>query len=191
MSQPDTIASLGIKNCLQIIEAGFAEWFYASHRMGPAQILLKNSARIALRETYRIILLSIPLFSHWSIPLSDDIYGFYFYALLTHDCLCISKHVMNHAVGQHFIYLWTFHKTTVSLLSWTIGTPSTFFLYSCIGTNLQILSLALLGTNRTWFWAFTVRLVQRCDLLQNLSKLSYICRCLTKWFVPQCLCLLL
>ncbi len=46
VSQPDTIALLGINNCLQIIETG-AEWFYASHRMGPAQILLKISAIIA------------------------------------------------------------------------------------------------------------------------------------------------
>jgi hypothetical protein len=46
-SQPDTTASLGINYCLQIIETGFAEWFYASHTMGPAQILLKISARLA------------------------------------------------------------------------------------------------------------------------------------------------
>jgi hypothetical protein len=32
---------------LQIIETWFAEWFYASHTMGPAQILLKISARLA------------------------------------------------------------------------------------------------------------------------------------------------
>jgi hypothetical protein len=47
VTQPDTIALLGINNCLQIIETGFAEWFYASHRTGPAQILLKISAIIA------------------------------------------------------------------------------------------------------------------------------------------------
>ncbi len=47
VSQPDTKALLGINYCLQIIETGFAEWFYASHRMGPTQILLKISARIA------------------------------------------------------------------------------------------------------------------------------------------------
>jgi hypothetical protein len=47
VSQPDTIALLGINYCLQIIETGFAEWFYACHRMGPAQILLKISAIIA------------------------------------------------------------------------------------------------------------------------------------------------
>jgi hypothetical protein len=67
--QPDTIALLGINNCLQIIETGFTERFYASHKMGPAQILLKISTRIACRETYRMILLLTPLFSHWSIPL--------------------------------------------------------------------------------------------------------------------------
>jgi hypothetical protein len=67
--QPDAIALLGINYCMQIIETGFAEWFYASHTMGPAQILLKISARIASRETYRMILLSTPLFSHWLIPL--------------------------------------------------------------------------------------------------------------------------
>jgi hypothetical protein len=49
---------------LQIIEIGFTEWFYASHRMGLAQIPLKISARIAQRETYQMILLSTPpLFS--------------------------------------------------------------------------------------------------------------------------------
>jgi hypothetical protein len=41
--------------------------------MGPAQILLKISARIAERETYQMILLSTPLFSHWSIPLRRNI----------------------------------------------------------------------------------------------------------------------
>jgi hypothetical protein len=68
-SQPDPIALLGIDYCLQIIETWFAEWFYASHTMGPAQILLKISARLAYRETYQMISLSTPLFSHWSIPL--------------------------------------------------------------------------------------------------------------------------
>jgi hypothetical protein len=63
--QPDTIALLGINYCFQIIETGFAEWFYASHRMGPAQILLKISAIIAERETYvsNDITLNPPLFS--------------------------------------------------------------------------------------------------------------------------------
>jgi hypothetical protein len=37
--QPDAIALLGINYCVQIIETGLAEWFYASHTMGPAQIL--------------------------------------------------------------------------------------------------------------------------------------------------------
>jgi hypothetical protein len=54
---------------LQIIETGFAEQFYASHRMGPAPICLKTSARIASKDTYRMIILSTHLFSHWSIPL--------------------------------------------------------------------------------------------------------------------------
>ncbi len=34
MPQPDTIALLGINYCFQIIETGFAEWFYAYHRWG-------------------------------------------------------------------------------------------------------------------------------------------------------------
>jgi hypothetical protein len=46
-SQQDTIAFLGINFCLQIIETGFAEWFYAPPTMGPAQILFKISARLA------------------------------------------------------------------------------------------------------------------------------------------------
>ncbi len=37
--------------------------------MEPALIFLKISARIALRETFRMITLSTRLFSHWSIPL--------------------------------------------------------------------------------------------------------------------------
>jgi hypothetical protein len=68
-SRPDTIALLGINYFLQIIETGFAEWFYASHTMGPAQILFENFREISLGETYRMILLSTPLFSHWSISL--------------------------------------------------------------------------------------------------------------------------
>ncbi len=67
-SQPDTIALLGTNYSLQIIETGFAEQFYASHRMGPAPICLKISARTAERETYRMIPLKTHLFSHWSIP---------------------------------------------------------------------------------------------------------------------------
>jgi hypothetical protein len=39
-------------------------------RMGPAPICLKISARIAERETYRMILMKTRLFSHWSIPLT-------------------------------------------------------------------------------------------------------------------------
>ncbi len=70
VSQPDTIALLGNNYSLQIKETGFAEQFYASHRMGPATICLKISARIAERETYRMIPLKTCLFSHWSIPLS-------------------------------------------------------------------------------------------------------------------------
>jgi hypothetical protein len=44
---PDTIELLGINYCLQIVETGFTEWFYSSHRMGTAQILLKIFERIA------------------------------------------------------------------------------------------------------------------------------------------------
>ncbi len=69
MSQPDTIALLGNNYWLQIIETGFAEQFNASHRTGPAPICLKISARIAERETYRLIPVKTRLFSHWSIPL--------------------------------------------------------------------------------------------------------------------------
>jgi hypothetical protein len=47
VSQPGTIALLGNNYILQIIETGFAEQFYASHRMGPAPICLQTSARIA------------------------------------------------------------------------------------------------------------------------------------------------
>ncbi len=36
VSLPDTIALSGNNYSLQIIETGFAEKFYASHRMGPA-----------------------------------------------------------------------------------------------------------------------------------------------------------
>jgi hypothetical protein len=43
-SLPDTIALLGINYCLQIIETGFAEQFYVSHRMGPAPFCLKIAA---------------------------------------------------------------------------------------------------------------------------------------------------
>jgi hypothetical protein len=64
------VALLGNNYRLQIIETGFAEQFYASHRMGPAPICLKISARIAERETYRMIPLKTRLFSHWSIHLS-------------------------------------------------------------------------------------------------------------------------
>jgi hypothetical protein len=50
--QPDTIAFLGINYCLQIKETGFAEWFYASLRMGPAQITQIMSLK---KCEYRII----------------------------------------------------------------------------------------------------------------------------------------
>jgi hypothetical protein len=76
MSQPDTLALLGNNYRLQIIETGFAEQFYASHRMGPAPICLKISARIAERETYRMIPLKPRLFSHWSIPLKGSEEGY-------------------------------------------------------------------------------------------------------------------
>jgi hypothetical protein len=47
MSKPDTIALLGNNYSLQMIETGFEEQFYASHRMGPAAICVKISARTA------------------------------------------------------------------------------------------------------------------------------------------------
>ncbi len=56
------IALLGINYCLQKIETGFAEWFYASHSMGPAQILLKISTRIG-EDLSNDITLNPPLFS--------------------------------------------------------------------------------------------------------------------------------
>jgi hypothetical protein len=65
------MALLGNNYKLQIIETGFAEQFYASHRTGPVPICSKISARKAERErgTYRMIPLKTRLFSHWSIPL--------------------------------------------------------------------------------------------------------------------------
>ncbi len=47
VSQPDTIALLGNNYSLQILETGFVEQFYASHRVGPASISLKISASTA------------------------------------------------------------------------------------------------------------------------------------------------
>ena len=44
VSQPDIIALLGNNYSLQMIETGFAEQFYTSHRMGPAAICVKISA---------------------------------------------------------------------------------------------------------------------------------------------------
>ncbi len=64
--QPDTIALLGINYCLQIIETGFAEWFYASHRKGPAQCTysLENFRENSLKgDISNDITLNPPLFS--------------------------------------------------------------------------------------------------------------------------------
>jgi hypothetical protein len=72
MSQPDIIALLGNNYSLQLIETGFVEQFYASHRIGPPTICLKISARIAERKAYRMIPLKTRLFSHWSIPLRSQ-----------------------------------------------------------------------------------------------------------------------
>jgi hypothetical protein len=44
--------------------------------MEPALNCLKISARIASRETYRMIPNSIHLFSHWSIPLNKNYSAF-------------------------------------------------------------------------------------------------------------------
>jgi hypothetical protein len=54
-----------------MIQTGFADQFWASHRMGPAQILLK------------MILLSTPLLSHWSMPLKGSYLTFTKKILLT------------------------------------------------------------------------------------------------------------
>jgi hypothetical protein len=66
-----SLQATGKNYSLQIIETGFAEQFYASHRMGPAPICLKISVRIALWDPYRMIALTTRLFSDWSIPLSQ------------------------------------------------------------------------------------------------------------------------
>ncbi len=47
-SQSDTIALLGINYCLQIIETGFAEWFYASHD-GACTDSFENFREISLK----------------------------------------------------------------------------------------------------------------------------------------------
>ncbi len=61
LPQPDTIPLLGINYCLQVIETGFAEWFYASHRMGPVQ---ENFRENNLKEDLsNDITLNPPLFS--------------------------------------------------------------------------------------------------------------------------------
>jgi hypothetical protein len=66
--QPDTKALLGINSYLQTIATGFSESFYASQD-GACTDSFENFRGI--KETYRMILLSTPLFSHWSIPLSS------------------------------------------------------------------------------------------------------------------------
>ena len=50
VSQPDTMALLGNNYSLQIIETGFAEQFYASHRVGPAPICLKIFCEYSLNQ---------------------------------------------------------------------------------------------------------------------------------------------
>ncbi len=47
--QPDTMPLFKNNYCLQMRETGFAEYFEASHRMGPVPICLKISARIDLK----------------------------------------------------------------------------------------------------------------------------------------------
>ncbi len=49
VSQPDTIALLGNNYSLQIMETGFAEQFYASHRVGPASNLFENFRKYSLK----------------------------------------------------------------------------------------------------------------------------------------------
>jgi hypothetical protein len=71
VSNPGTIALLGNNYSLQIIETGFAEQFYVSHRMGPASICLKISASTDRSKTYWKIPPTTRLISHWSIPLSN------------------------------------------------------------------------------------------------------------------------
>ncbi len=64
MPQSDTIASLGINNCLQIIETGFAEWFYASYRMGACTDSFENFRENSLKgDLSNDITLNHPLFS--------------------------------------------------------------------------------------------------------------------------------
>ncbi len=62
-SQPDTIASLGINYCLQIIETCFAEWFYASHTWACTDSF-ENFREISLKgDLSNDITLNPPLFS--------------------------------------------------------------------------------------------------------------------------------
>ncbi len=69
VSHSDTTALLENNYSLQIIERGFAEQFYAPHRMGPAPNCFKIYTRTAYSETYRMVPLPTRLFSHWSLPL--------------------------------------------------------------------------------------------------------------------------
>jgi hypothetical protein len=66
---PGFFLSASDNYCFQIIETGFAEQFWASHRMGSAQILLKFSARKSLKRDPSNDTKFNPTLFHWSIPL--------------------------------------------------------------------------------------------------------------------------
>ncbi len=81
VSQPVTIALLGNNYSLQIIETGFTEQFYASHKMGQGPVYLKISASTAQSKTYRITdnpsLFSLPLSFKHKFVHEDTIQGSY------------------------------------------------------------------------------------------------------------------
>ena len=60
----DTIALLGNNYCLQILETGFAEWFYASHRDGACTNFIENFSENSLKgDLSNNTTLNQPLFS--------------------------------------------------------------------------------------------------------------------------------
>ncbi len=63
VSQPDTVALLGNNYNLQMIETGFAEQFYASHRMGLQQLCENFRENSLKRDLSNDTTVNPPLFS--------------------------------------------------------------------------------------------------------------------------------
>jgi hypothetical protein len=104
---PDTKALLGNNYSLQIIETGFAEQFYASHRMQPAPIFFENFRENSLkRDLSNDTTANPPLFSLVNTLIRFVIVGVIYDFFVKIQSLNFVVSLSTYFLRRNFAFVW-------------------------------------------------------------------------------------